>query len=231
MAPSALDRLSTSVATRAPLQSCGQSFKTFLQKDFGNFQAFIDNIWNKFRRNSQYQLEEARDWALHLQHLQFILAELDTVGAFNESIIICYFWESLKPSIKFEIEQQDRASTSFKEMVQRAVNAKAKTGLRSSIMVRDADSHCSRGHCPSQNTSTKVQTQGSTAKESKPEESRPKDSKPADGKTPAPPCTNEPGKTSRQDKKKKYLKKKRDRKNSTPATRDNAIKDKKKRNN
>ena len=78
---------------------------------------------------------------------------------------------------------------------------------------------------------TKVQTQGSTAKESKPKESRLKDSKLANGKTPALPRTNEPGKTSRQDKKKEYLKKKRDRKNSTPATKDNAIEGEKKRNN
>ena len=40
-------------------------FKTFLQKDFGSSQAFIDSIWSKFKKNSQYQLEEAQDWASH----------------------------------------------------------------------------------------------------------------------------------------------------------------------
>ena len=121
--------------------------------------------------------------------------------------------------------------TSFEEMMQRAVNAETKAGLKSSIMVRDADFHCPRGHCPSQNTSTKVQTQGSTVKKSKSEVSRPKNLKPADEKTPVPPRTNKPGKIFHQDKKKEYLKNKRDRKNSTPATRDNAIEDEKKRNN
>ena len=114
--------------------------------------------------------------------------------------------------------------------MQRAVNAEAKAGLRSSIMVRDVDSRCPRGHRPSQNTSTKVQTQGSTVKESKPEESISKELKPADGKTPAPPRTDESEKTSRQDKKKEYFKKKRNRKNSNPATADNAIEGEKKRN-
>ena len=76
-----------------------------------------------------------------------------------------------------------------------------------------------------------MQTQGSTAKESKPKESRPKESKPADRKTPAPPRTDEPEKTSRQDKKKEYLKKKQDRKNSIPAIGNNAIEGEKKRNN
>ena len=27
------------------------NFKTFLQKDLGSLQAFIDNIWSKFRRD------------------------------------------------------------------------------------------------------------------------------------------------------------------------------------
>ena len=116
-------------------------------------------------------------------------------------------------------------------MMQRAVNVEAKASLRSSIMVRDADFRCPRGHRPSQNTFIKVQTQGSTTKESKPKESRPKNLKPADGKTPTLPHTNEPGKTSYQNKKKEYLKKKQDWKNSILATRDNAIEGEKKRNN
>ena len=116
-------------------------------------------------------------------------------------------------------------------MMQRAVNAKAKTDLRSNIMVRDADSRCPRGYHSFQNTSTKMQTQSSTAKESKPKESRLKDLKPANRKIPALPCINEPRKTSCHDKKKEYCKKKRDRKNSTLATGDNAIKGEKKRNN
>ena len=77
-------------------------------------------------------------------------------------------------------------------------------------MVWDADFRCPRGYCLSQNTFTKVQTQGSTTKKSKFEESRSKDLKPANEKTLVPPRTNEPGKTSCQDKKKEYFKKKRD---------------------
>ena len=95
------------------------------------------------------------------------------------------------------MEQQDRALTSFEEMVQRAVNAEAKVGLRSSIMIRDADSHCLRDNCLSQNTSTKVQIQGLTIKKFKLEESRLKDLKPANEKTPAPPRNNKPRRTSR----------------------------------
>ena len=90
-------------------------------------------------------------------------------------------------------------------------------------MVWDADSHCPRGHCPSRNTSTKVQTQDLIVIESKLEESRPKNSKLADGKTPTRPRTDKPGKISCQDKKKEYFQKKRNQKNFTPGTKDNAI--------
>ena len=71
-----------------------------------------------------------------------------------------------------------------------------------------------------------MQTQGTTAKEPRTKESRPKEAKQANGKAPALPRSEftEPGKTSRTDKKEylKKKKKKRDRKNNTPATRDNA---------
>ena len=97
--------------------------------------------------------------------------------------MICYFWKGLKPSIKIEIEQQNRALISFKEMVQRAVNVKTKAGLRSSIMVRNINSHYSRDYHSSQNTSIKIQTQNLTIKESKPKKSRPKEIKLANSRS------------------------------------------------
>ena len=75
-----------------------------------------------------------------------------------------------------------------------------------------------------------MQIVGLTTKDSKPEEFKPKDSKLANEKTPAPPCTDESGKTFCQNKKKEYYKKRRDRKNSTPATKDNVIKSENKQN-
>ena len=79
-------------------------FKNFLQKNLGDSQAFIDSIWSKFKRDSQYQLEEARDYASYLQYLQSILVEFGTIGAPNEPTMICYFQEGLKPSIKVKIK-------------------------------------------------------------------------------------------------------------------------------
>ena len=62
-------------------------------------------------------------------------------------------------------------------MVQRTVNAEAKTSLRSSTMVWDLDIYCPKGHHLSYNTFSKMQTQGSK------DFSRPKKPKPKDPKS------------------------------------------------
>ena len=68
----------------------------------------------------------------------------------------------------------------FKEMVQRIINAEAKAGLKSTTMVRKLDANCPKGYRLSYNTSSKVQTQSFSHKDSpRFEEPKPKDPKPA----------------------------------------------------
>ena len=93
--------------------------------------------------------------------------------------MIYYFWKGSKSFIKVEMEQQDRESMDFEEIVQKAVNVEAKAGLRSSAMIWDSDIYCPQGHRSFYNTASKVQTQGTSAKELRPKESRPKKAKPA----------------------------------------------------
>ena len=75
------------------------------------------------------------------------------------------------------MEQQDRESINFEEMMQKAVNAKAKADLRSSTMIRNSNICYPRGHCPLNSTASKVQTQGTTAKDSHQEEPKVKEVK------------------------------------------------------
>ena len=105
--------------------------------------------------------------------------------------MICFFREDLKPSIKVEMEQQDQKSMNFEEMVQKAVNMEVKAGLRSSIMVWDLDARYPWGYCLSHNTSSKVQTQETAAKESRTKKSRLIMAKSNNGKTPVMPRFNE----------------------------------------
>ena len=40
-------------------------FKAFLRKNLGESKSFVDSIWRKLKRDSQYQLEEVYDWAFY----------------------------------------------------------------------------------------------------------------------------------------------------------------------
>ena len=57
--------------------------------------------------------EEVQDWASHLEHLQSILLEFDAEGAPEESDLIRFFREGLKPSIKAQMEQRGRELDSW----------------------------------------------------------------------------------------------------------------------
>ena len=103
----------------------------------------------------------------------------------------------------------------FEEMVQRAVNAEANAGLRSSTIVRDSDIRCPRSHRFSNSTVVKVQTQGT--KNSHLEEPQIKEVKPT-------PSRAEASELSKQARKKKKKKKHQERRNKdqTPASITNA---------
>ena len=97
-------------ATEDPL-SWGE-FKAFPQKSLGDSRSFVDVIWNRIRRDCQYQQEEVQDWASHLEHLQSILMEFDAGGAPRESTLIRIFRDALKPLIAAQIEQCGRENDS-----------------------------------------------------------------------------------------------------------------------
>ena len=123
--------------------------------------------------------------------------------------MICYLWKSLKPSIKFEIEQQDLESINFKEIVQRAVNTEVKAGLRSSTMVRNSDICCPRNHCLSNSIASKIQKKKIIAKNFPQEEPKVKEVKPILSRVAE---ASEPSKQARKDRKKKWHQEKRNKK-------------------
>ena len=115
-------------------------------------------------------------------------------------------------------------------MVQRAVNAEAKAGLKSSAMVQDADIRCPRSHRPLNSTTSKMQTKGTTAKDSHQEELKVKEVKPTSSRAAE---VSEPLKQARKEKKKKRHPERRDKKKRTLASTANAteIQQKKKKKN
>lgn len=100
-------------------------------------------------------MDEVQDWALHLKHLQAILIEFDTDGAPEESDLIQFFCEVLKPLIKAQIEQRGRKLDNWDELVKKAIDAEAKASLQPDSILYGMDHRCPRGNCPAHITVAK----------------------------------------------------------------------------
>ena len=123
-------------------------FKTFLRRSLGDSRAFVDSYWKKIKRDSQYQQEDVLDWAAHLEHLQAVLREFDSVAAPNDDSLIRYFREGLRPSIRAQLDARGRDLDSWDEVVEKAVDAEAKASLQLYSRTREMDSKCPRGERP-----------------------------------------------------------------------------------
>ena len=63
--------------------------------------------------------------------------------------MIWYFWEGFRLSVRVKIEQRGRELNSFKELVKKAVDAKAKAALRPRFHACKTNQHCLRSSQPS----------------------------------------------------------------------------------
>ena len=70
------------------------------------------------------------------------MIEFDSECASEEGTMIRYFREGLRPSVRVEMEQRGRELNSFKELVEKAVNAKAKAALRPRFYARETNQYC-----------------------------------------------------------------------------------------
>ena len=159
---------------KVSIPSPGQSLKPFCERILGNLGRLF--MTSGVDLNAIHNI--ARNWASHLEHLQSILLEFDTDGAPEESDLIRLFQENLRPSIKAQMEQTGRELGSWKEMIEKAVDAEAKTGLQPASYIREMDHRCQRGNLPVHVTAAKVQTLGSSMIDPRIEEPRPKAQEP-----------------------------------------------------
>lgn len=81
-------------------------FKTFLQKSFIESTAFTNIIWNKIKRDMQYQQKKVQDWASYLKHLQYILIEFDMGYTPIKDVLYWNFYKGLQPSIRLWIDKK-----------------------------------------------------------------------------------------------------------------------------
>ena len=66
----------------------------------------MDSFWHQIKQDAQYQQEDIMNWVVHLEHLQSMLKEFDSVAAFNKELLIWYFREGLWPSIQAQIDSR-----------------------------------------------------------------------------------------------------------------------------
>ena len=70
--------------------------------------------------------------------------------------MICYFRKGLKPSVQAKIEQRGWELNNFEELVQKAVDVKAKVILQPRSYICDTDQYCLRDSHPAYSTTAKI---------------------------------------------------------------------------
>ena len=91
---------------------------------------------------------EVLDWAAHLEHLKVALKEFDLAVTLNKEIMIRYFREGLRPSIRAQLNARGRKLDSWKEAIEKTVDIEANALLQSSSSTRKMDSSCPQGNKP-----------------------------------------------------------------------------------
>ena len=117
----------------------------------------MDTYWRKIKRDSQYQLKEVLDWIAHLEHLQAVLREFDSAATPNDEIMIRYFWEGLRPSIRAQLDARGRELDSWEEAIEKAIDAEAKASLQPPSILREMDQRCPQGNRLAYTTVAKFQ--------------------------------------------------------------------------
>lgn len=77
----------------------------------------------------EVKLEGVQDWAAHLDQLRSISLEFDADVTPTKAVLIRYFRESLKPSIKARMDQRGRELDSWDNLAEKACNAKAQASF------------------------------------------------------------------------------------------------------
>ncbi len=96
-----------------------------------------------------YQLEEVLDWAVYLEHLQTVLKEFHPIATPNKETLICYFRETLRLSIQAQLDNHGRDLDTWNKMIEKAINAEAKTNFQPSSGTKEIDFRCPRSYKPS----------------------------------------------------------------------------------
>lgn len=87
---------------------------------------FVDDIRKKFRNTNQYQLENVIDWFAHMEYLQSVLRKFDGIATSMDNLLIRYFWDGLRLSIRTQLDEKSRNRNDGQMVVKQAMDAVTK---------------------------------------------------------------------------------------------------------
>ena len=70
------------------------------------------------------------DWAAYLEYLQTVLKEFDLAAAPTEEVLICYFCNGLRLSIRAQTNKQDQDLDTWEEAIKKTINAEVKAAYQ-----------------------------------------------------------------------------------------------------
>ena len=67
------------------------------------------------------------DWAAHLEYLETVLKEFDPAAASTKEVLICYFCDGLRSSIRAQTDEWGWDLDTWEEVIKKTLDAEAKT--------------------------------------------------------------------------------------------------------
>lgn len=86
----------------------------------------MGDIWRKFRNANQYQVEDVMKWSTYMDNLQSVLKEFDSVIVLTKDLLIRYFQDDIRRSIRAQLDKRDYKLDDCQVIVKRTIDAKAK---------------------------------------------------------------------------------------------------------
>lgn len=114
--------------------------------------------------DSQYQLEKIIDWAAYLEHFQAVFKEFNTNAAHSNNLLISYFQDGLRPSIRAQINEHDKNLENWPEVIKWAIDVKTKAGQQLFCLLRESNTHCLQSHRQIKDKKSKDQKNSETEK-------------------------------------------------------------------
>ena len=88
------------------------------------------------------------DWVAHLDYLQTVFREFNFAATPNEEGLICYFCDSLKPSIQAQTDKRGQDLDTWEEAIKKTIDAEAKIACQPWSLMKEIDNWSSRGYRP-----------------------------------------------------------------------------------